>query len=97
LINVTRHACSGPAVMTVSREGDWARLMLDDRGPGVPAADRQRIFDRFERLGAPEDGSGMGLGLALSRDIVLAHGGRMWVDGAPRRGARFVVELPAES
>jgi signal transduction histidine kinase len=97
LINVTRHACSGPAVMTVSREGDWARLTLDDRGPGVPAADRQRIFDRFERLGAPEDGSGMGLGLALSRDIVLSHGGRMWVDGAPGRGARFVVELPAES
>jgi signal transduction histidine kinase len=97
LINVTRHACTAPAVMTVTREGNWARLTLADQGPGVPVADRLRIFDRFERLGAPEDGSGMGLGLALARDIVLAHGGRMWVDDAPGHGACFVVELPVES
>jgi signal transduction histidine kinase len=94
LINVTRHACRGPAVMTVAREGDWARLTLLDQGPGVAEGDRQRIFDRFERLGAPKDGSGMGLGLAVARDIVIAHGGRLWVDSAPGGGARFVMELP---
>jgi signal transduction histidine kinase len=97
LINVTRHACTGPADMTVDRQAGWARLTLTDQGAGVPTADRLRIFERFERLGAPEDGSGMGLGLALAHEIVLAHEGRMWVDGAPGHGARFVVELPMDA
>jgi signal transduction histidine kinase len=94
LVNVTRHACRGPARMTVDRNGDSARLTLVDQGPGVADADRLRIFERFERLGAPKDGSGMGLGLAVARDIVLAHGGRLWVDSAPGGGARFIMELP---
>ena len=76
------------------------QLTVSDDGPGVPPEHREHIFDRFIRLDdarSREDG-GSGLGLAICREIVTAHGGRIWAD-EPRRGetgARFVVQLPAE-
>ena len=72
------------------------RLVVDDGGPGVPAEDRERIFERFSRgSGGDRDGTrGVGLGLALVRDLVAAHGGEVWVEDRPGGGARFVVTLP---
>jgi signal transduction histidine kinase len=71
-------------------------LAVDDDGRGIPAADRQRIFDRFTRLddGRARDRGGAGLGLAVVRSIAVGHRGRVWVGDSPSGGARFVVELP---
>lgn len=77
--------------------GRTVRLLVDDDGPGIPAADRARIFDRFTRL-APEhatDGSGAGLGLALVDGLVRGRGGSVTAGAAPDGGARLEVRWPA--
>ncbi|ADJ49646.1 two-component system histidine kinase [Amycolatopsis mediterranei S699] len=65
---------------------------VDDDGPGIPEADRERVFDRFVRLddARDRDDGGSGLGLAIVADIARAHGGTAAVEG----GSRFVVRLP---
>jgi signal transduction histidine kinase len=93
--NGVRHAASRVQV-GVSREGTTAKVYVADDGPGVPEADRERIFERFTRLddGRSRDRGGSGLGLAIVRGLVDLHGGEVHVeDAAP--GARFVVLLPA--
>ena len=69
-------------------------LSVADDGPGVPASARERVFERFARLdeGRARDAGGTGLGLAIVREVVVAHGGSVTVDGAP--GARFLISLP---
>jgi signal transduction histidine kinase len=67
-------------------------LQVIDRGPGVPAADRERLFERFWR--GRRSGDGAGLGLAIVQRIVAAHGGSLAVDDAPGGGARFTISLP---
>ena len=81
----------GASIDEVSR----IRLHVDDDGPGVPRADRERVFDAYERLGEDQtsERTGTGLGLAVARGIVRACGGRMWIDETPRGGARVVIEL----
>jgi signal transduction histidine kinase len=75
-----------------------ARIQVDDRGPGVPVDQRERIFEPFYRLaGASERDGGVGLGLALVRTIAQKHGGRVRCEARPGGGARFVVELPLTS
>jgi signal transduction histidine kinase len=95
LDNACRHATSRVAVALGARDGAvW--LAVDDDGPGVPPADRARVFDRFMRLdeGRARDAGGMGLGLSMVKAIVEHHGGQVAVDEAPLGGARFVVRLP---
>ena len=72
------------------------QLAVSDDGPGVPPAERERIFDKFRQVAQPVAGRGHGTGLGLSicREIVVRHGGRIWVETSARGGARFVVELP---
>jgi signal transduction histidine kinase len=65
-----------------------------DTGPGVPAADRERIFERFGRGAVPEGDEGFGLGLSIVRAIVEAHAGTVAVEDAEPPGARFVITLP---
>jgi signal transduction histidine kinase len=71
-----------------------ATLTVADDGPGIPAADRHRVFQRFVRLdeARTRDAGGAGLGLAIVADIVAAHGGRVWIDDN-HPGARFHVRL----
>ena len=80
-------------VVSLDTTGDTARLSVEDRGAGVPAADRRRIFEPFER-GKARGSGGAGIGLAVVRRIVAEHGGTVQVEDAPRGGARFVVSLP---
>jgi signal transduction histidine kinase len=89
--NAQRHAVSRVAV-TVSAVDGHALLIVDDDGPGIPEAERERVFDRFVRLddARARDDGGSGLGLAIVADIVRVHGGTVVVDG----GSRFVVRLP---
>jgi signal transduction histidine kinase len=99
--NAARHARARVEV-TVGRvpgpgEPTCWRLAVDDDGPGVPAGDRERVFERFTRLddARARDAGGAGLGLAVVRSIVGRHRGAAWVEDGPLGGARFVVELPA--
>lgn len=94
--NAARHATSLIAVET-SVVDTVARISVSDDGPGVPPADRERIFERFTRLddARSRDEGGAGLGLAICRDIVESHGGTVTLTDAPEGGARFTIELPA--
>jgi len=96
LDNACRHANGHVAVALVGEEHDVV-LTVDDDGPGIPVADRERVFERFTRLdeGRSRDAGGFGLGLAMVQAIVERHGGSVSVDDAPLGGARFVVHLPA--
>ena len=96
LDNASSHARSRAAVAVSTGEGSvW--LVVDDDGPGIPAEDRDRVFDRFTRLdeGRGRAGGGAGLGLAMVRAIAERHGGSVHLDDAPLGGARFVVRLPS--
>jgi signal transduction histidine kinase len=83
----------------VARQNGRVRVVVDDRGAGVPSAERTKVFERFFRgsaAGRRGTGSGSGLGLALVAEHVRLHGGTVWVEDGPEGlGARFVVELPA--
>lgn len=73
-----------------------AHLVVEDSGPGIPPEDRQRVFGRFVR-GTPAHGTGVGLGLAICREIVEAHGGTIWADASSLGGAALHVALPLTS
>lgn len=79
---------------TVQRDGTWLRICVSDTGPGIPAADRVRIFERFERGAASEKEHGAGLGLAITHRLVQLMQGSIEVDSAPGSGSRFIVHLP---
>ena len=98
LENAVRHGRrTGHAevVAQLSLEGGYAVLHIDDRGPGVPPDQRERIFEPFYRLpGASEREGGVGLGLALVRQIAARHGGSVACDNREGGGARFTLRLP---
>ena len=74
----------------------WARVVVDDAGPGVPAFARERIFERFYSLPRPEGGrKSTGLGLSFVREIAALHGGTVTVENRAGGGTRAVLGLPA--
>ena len=95
--NADRYA-GGVTQVTVETDDHLVRVLIDDSGPGIPPADRDRVFERFARgagkAGSRGAGVGTGLGLALVLEHVRLHGGRVWATDSPSGGARFVVELP---
>ena len=76
------------------RENDRASVFVRDNGRGVDHAQHESIFVLFERGAASDDIAGAGIGLALCRRIVEAHGGRIWVESSPGRGSTFFFSLP---
>ncbi|HAV65168.1 MAG TPA: hypothetical protein DCY13_22705 [Verrucomicrobiales bacterium] len=70
-------------------------LSVTDHGPGIPAAEHERIFERFYRLGSElrRETQGIGIGLSIVKHVVEGHGGRVWVESEPGRGSRFWIEL----
>jgi two-component system heavy metal sensor histidine kinase CusS len=86
----------GTVTVTSSLSGGLWRVSLEDQGPGIPASDRERIFERFVRLGKrPMEDQGSGLGLAICRSIIELHGGRIWAEAASAAGGlRVVFEIP---
>lgn len=93
--NAARHTPAGTSVeLSAVADPDTVRLIVRDHGPGVPADDRERIFERGERGRDAAGRDGDGLGLAIVAAIARAHGGRARVDEAPGGGASFELILP---
>lgn len=94
LDNADRHG-GGVSAVSVARDESNVVITVDDAGPGVPTAERERIFERFAT--APTErgsGAGSGIGLALVAETVAAHGGRVECSDRPGGGARFTIRLP---
>ena len=98
LLENARRYSDGPVSVELQREGNDAVVRVRDRGPGVPADERERIFEPFYRLsGASERFGGVGLGLALVRSIAQRHHGSVRCDGQDGGGACFVLRIPARA
>jgi two-component system, OmpR family, sensor kinase len=95
--NAVTHTVNGDAVELGSElRNGRVRLWVKDTGPGVPEHEQARIFERFVRLDRAPAGEGAGLGLAITRAVAEAHGGRVELDSHPGAGARFTVIIPTE-
>jgi len=94
--NALRYSPQGkPPMLTGSALGDRVELRVVDRGPGIPAADRDHVFVPFQRLGDTDNTTGVGLGLALSRGLTEAMNGTLDAEETPGGGLTMVVSLPA--
>jgi len=98
--NAVRHTGHGDRiVLSASRRGDAIAIAVADTGSGIPAASRDRVFERFYRVDGDHNrrNGGAGLGLSLVRAVAEAHGGRAAVAANPGGGTVFTVELPASA
>src|SRR5438552_7350836 len=92
LENAVLHTPPGtPVLARAERDNGVVRVEVVDRGPGIPAADRERLFHPFER--GRSRAPGTGLGLTIARGFVEAHGGNLWLEDGQQQGARFVFTL----
>ncbi len=98
LVNLISNALkysSGPVVVSAVRRSREVLVSICDEGPGIAAEDLPYVFEKFYRAaGVRKTKEGLGLGLYISRLVVEAHGGRIWVDSAPERGSTFTIALP---
>ena len=97
LENAVRHTSDGDTIQLTVLSGDGGatgRMIIADSGAGIPATEREHIFDRFRSGAAPGDGRRTGLGLALVRAVARAHGGEALVRSAPGQGSEFELVLP---
>ena len=95
LDNAAKYTPAGTPVSigAAARESE-VEVWVDDNGPGLPRGREESIFEKFERGARESTTSGVGLGLAICRAIVEAHGGRIHAENRPRGGARFIFSLP---
>ncbi|MGD9834194.1 MAG: ATP-binding protein [Piscinibacter sp.] len=92
--NAIRYTPSGGrVVVSTRRDGDTITLTIDDSGPGIPAENRDRVFERFERLGA-RGGDGVGLGMSIVQSVVMAHRAIIRLLESPLGGLRVQVRFP---
>jgi signal transduction histidine kinase len=93
--NAVKHTKEGGVITLGSSMGlEEARIWIRDSGPGIPPADRERVFERFARGAGPRRSDGAGLGLAIVRAIAEAHHGRVEVQSRPGEGAMFTIVVP---
>jgi two-component system phosphate regulon sensor histidine kinase PhoR len=96
--NAANYAPEGTTItLSARRDGRHVALMVEDEGPGIPEADRQRVFERFYRVdkARSRETGGTGLGLSIVKHLVGLHGGDVRVENRFTGGARFVVRVPA--
>ena len=101
--NATKFSPKGSEiVLSASKNSEGIQMTVQDHGSGIPVALRDRIFEKFFRGSGFPSGStdgrpaGLGMGLAIAKAIVEAHGGRIWVEGSNRNGSRFSFWIPIE-
>lgn len=94
--NALKYGAGAPIHVSVVRDGERARLIVRDHGIGVADAERERIFERFERAVSSKHYGGLGLGLYIVRRVVDAHGGEIRCESTPGAGATFTVALPLQ-
>lgn len=94
LANAIKYGEGKPIEMNLAAEDGKAVLIVTDHGPGIPENKMNSIFDRFERGDHDNSLSGLGLGLYITRQIVEAHGGQIFVENVSGKGARFTAEFP---
>jgi signal transduction histidine kinase len=101
LLNLVQNALkfsppSSTVIVSSRRHDDEIRFSVEDEGRGIPACDLETIFEPFTQVDTSDDrrDSGTGLGLTISRGIVLRHGGRIWAENRTPVGSRFVFTLP---
>jgi two-component system sensor histidine kinase KdpD len=96
--NSARHSGGHPVLVRAWPLHNRVMVRVVDRGPGIPPAQQQRVFEPFYRAGTARTGHrGSGLGLAIVRGFIEANGGRVWVESLPGQGTSFVVELPLDA
>ncbi|HVQ31182.1 MAG TPA: ATP-binding protein, partial [Vicinamibacteria bacterium] len=95
LENALKYSPAGGAIeVSAERADDEVVVTIADRGPGIPSGEEARIFEKFHRVGRDASVGGVGLGLAICRAIVVAHGGRIWAENRVGGGAAFHFSLP---
>lgn len=99
LINLLENAikftpAGGLIAVGAEVEAGWAKIWVQDSGPGIPSTEKEHIFEKFIRLHADRYPKGIGLGLAFCRLAVQAHGGKIWVESQVDNGSRFIFTLP---
>jgi len=71
------------------------RIGVKDEGPGISEQEQNKVFEKFyRRPDTPDSIPGLGIGLAIAREMVVAQAGRMWVESVPGQGSRFLLTLP---
>jgi PAS domain S-box-containing protein len=92
--NAIRYAPGAPLTVRVSRAGTRGELRVADQGRGIASEHLEQIFDRYVRLESSDNVGGLGLGLFISRQIAVAHGGELRAESEPGQGTVFVLSLP---
>lgn len=84
----------GTITVSAQAEGDDVRICVADSGPGIPKEEQHRVFERFYKADRARSRGGTGLGLAIARHMVEGHGGQIWVESSPGKGATFCFTVP---
>jgi two-component system phosphate regulon sensor histidine kinase PhoR len=100
LVNLIHNAVKftppgGEVTLTAALMGKFIRFSVRDTGPGIPADDLPRIFERFYRVDRSRTGGGTGLGLSIARHLIEAHGGRIWAESREGEGSTFFFTIPS--
>ena len=96
LENSARHAGGHPVRVRARAVGDRLVVRIVDRGPGIPTAQLERVFEPFHQAQAPDGHRGAGLGLAIARGFLEVNGARVWAESLPGQGTSFVAEIPID-
>jgi signal transduction histidine kinase len=92
--NALKYAPARPVHITVTEENDAVCIAIKDQGKGILTEDLEKIFQRFERAASETDPSGLGLGLFISREIIVAHRGKLWAESKIDEGTTFFISIP---
>lgn len=94
LTNALKYGRNQPVIIGLSVNHENATIEVRDQGTGIAPDNYEKVFRKFERAVTPSEVSGLGIGLYISREIVEAHGGKIWIQSELNKGTSFFVELP---